>query len=115
MRNLPMPVRRVPTHGDVTGCLVAVCVHSACAIVLFLAAPSLGRHAALARVPAFALVVTAAMLLATAVVNERRFRQSQARPTPDPFTVQRHDAFLGRPVPVVNWPVGSTCRSPARV
>src|SRR6476659_11365090 len=74
MRNLPMPVRRVPTHGDVTGCLVAVCVHSACAIVLFLAAPSLGRHAALARVPAFALVVTAAMLLATAVVNERRFR-----------------------------------------
>ena len=40
------------------------------------------------------------MLVDDDVLNVLRW-QSQARPLPDPFTVQRHDAFLGRPVPVV--------------
>jgi hypothetical protein len=40
------------------------------------------------------------MLVGDEVLNVLRW-QSQSRPAPDPFTVQRHDAFLGRPVPVV--------------
>ena len=40
------------------------------------------------------------MLVGDEVLNVLRW-QSQARPVPDPFEVQRHDAFLGRPVPVV--------------
>ena len=40
------------------------------------------------------------MLVGDDVLNVLRW-QTQARPAPDPFTVQRHDAFLGRPVPVV--------------
>lgn len=40
------------------------------------------------------------MLVDDEVLNVLRW-QSQSRRPPDPFTVQRHDAFLGRPVPVV--------------
>jgi predicted AlkP superfamily pyrophosphatase or phosphodiesterase len=40
------------------------------------------------------------MLVDDDVLNVLRW-QSNARPVPDPFTMQRHDAFLGRPVPVV--------------
>jgi Type I phosphodiesterase / nucleotide pyrophosphatase len=35
------------------------------------------------------------------ILNVLRWQPSGARGSPDPFRVQRHDAFLGRPVPVV--------------
>jgi hypothetical protein len=35
------------------------------------------------------------------ILNVLRWQPSGARGVPDPFRVQRHDAFLGRPVPVV--------------
>jgi hypothetical protein len=40
------------------------------------------------------------MLVDGEVLNVLRW-QNESRRAPDPFTVQRHDAFLGRPVPVV--------------
>ncbi|MDQ1466815.1 MAG: hypothetical protein QOH10_1230 [Actinomycetota bacterium] len=40
------------------------------------------------------------MLVDGEVLNVLRW-QTDSRHPPDPFTVQRHDAFLGRPVPVV--------------
>ncbi len=40
------------------------------------------------------------MLVGDDVLNVLRW-QTDGRKPPDPFTVQRHDAFLGRPVPVV--------------
>ena len=40
------------------------------------------------------------MLVDDEVLNVLRW-QSESRHPPDPFAVQRHDAFLGRPVPVV--------------
>jgi hypothetical protein len=40
------------------------------------------------------------MLVDGEVLNVLRW-QSESRHPPDPFTVQRHDAFLGRPAPVV--------------
>jgi Type I phosphodiesterase / nucleotide pyrophosphatase len=40
------------------------------------------------------------MLVDDEVLNVLRW-QTDSRHPPDPFTVQRHDAFLGRPVPVV--------------
>jgi hypothetical protein len=40
------------------------------------------------------------MLIDGEVLNVLRW-QTDARHAPDPFTVQRHDAFLGRPVPAV--------------
>jgi hypothetical protein len=45
-------------------------------------------------------VVGFRMLVDGEVLNVLRW-QSDARRAPDPFTVQRHDAFLGRAVPVV--------------
>jgi len=35
------------------------------------------------------------------VLNVLRWRYEDGHPPPDPFDIQRHDAFLGRPVPVV--------------
>lgn len=41
------------------------------------------------------------MLVGGSVLNVLRWQCSGNRRAPDPFDVQRHDAFLGRPVPVV--------------
>lgn len=41
------------------------------------------------------------MLVGGSVLNVLRWQASGNRRAPDPFEVQRHDAFLGRPVPVV--------------
>lgn len=35
------------------------------------------------------------------VLNVLRWRYEDGHPPPDPYEIQRHDAFLGRPVPVV--------------